>query len=198
MRFSWQWDKRDNRIFPTSGFFVTASADQTARIWDAETGAELRRLHGDNEILRRAMDADDARLRTAEERVYGGMTWGCDAPEHMADEILSLRVERDALARELDECKRVLAYAAEEAERLNHKHIGTEHLMLGLLREEKCFAAEILHAVREEMAGTLADLVLSSISPISPKISPGPRMLRITSLPSASPIITLSRPVTTM
>src|SRR5664280_2809293 len=42
------------------------------------------------------------------------------------------------------ECKRVLAYGAEEAERLNHKHIGTEHLLLGLLREEKCFAAEIL------------------------------------------------------
>lgn len=56
------------------------------------------------------------------------------------------------------ECKRVLAYAAEEAERLNHKHIGTEHLLLGLLREEKSFAAEILHerglrltSVREEV-----------------------------------------------
>ena len=44
-----------------------------------------------------------------------------------------------------NECKRVLAYAAEEAERLSHKHIGTEHLLLGLLREEKCFATEILH-----------------------------------------------------
>ena len=31
--------------------------------------------------------------------------------------------------------KRVLTYGAEEAERLNHKHIGTEHLLLGLLRE---------------------------------------------------------------
>jgi ATP-dependent Clp protease ATP-binding subunit ClpC len=56
------------------------------------------------------------------------------------------------------ECKRVLAYAAEEAERLSHKHIGTEHLLLGLLREEKSFAAEILHerglrlsAIREEL-----------------------------------------------
>ena len=56
------------------------------------------------------------------------------------------------------ECKRVLAYGAEEAERLNHKHIGTEHLLLGLLREEKCFAATILResgvtllAVREEL-----------------------------------------------
>ena len=57
------------------------------------------------------------------------------------------------------ECKRVLAYGAEEAERLNHKHIGTEHLLLGLLREEKSLASELLHErglrlsqVREEIA----------------------------------------------
>src|SRR5215471_14054192 len=43
-----------------------------------------------------------------------------------------------------NESKRVLAYAAEEAERLSHKHIGTEHLLLGLLREEESFAARIL------------------------------------------------------
>lgn len=42
------------------------------------------------------------------------------------------------------ECKRVLAYAAEEAERMNHKHIGTPHLLLGLLREEQSFAAQLL------------------------------------------------------
>ena len=60
-----------------------------------------------------------------------------------------------------NECKRVLAYAAEEAERLSHKHVGTEHLLLGLLREEKCFTAEILHerglhisTIREELART--------------------------------------------
>jgi ATP-dependent Clp protease ATP-binding subunit ClpC len=51
-----------------------------------------------------------------------------------------------------NECKRVLAYAAEEAERLSHKHIGTEHLLLGLLREEKCFAAEILTGARAAAA----------------------------------------------
>ena len=62
------------------------------------------------------------------------------------------------------ECKRVLAYGAEEAERLSHKHIGTEHLLLGLLREEKSFAAEILHerglrlsAVREEIARSASE-----------------------------------------
>ena len=67
------------------------------------------------------------------------------------------------------ECKRVLAYAAEEAERLSHKHICTEHLLLGLLREEKCFAAEILHerglrlaTIREELARSQSEKLLSS------------------------------------
>src|ERR1700737_2223431 len=68
-----------------------------------------------------------------------------------------------------NECKRVLAYAAEEAERLSHKHIGTEHLLLGLLREEKCFAAEILQerglrlpAIREELQRTTQEKAPSS------------------------------------
>jgi Clp amino terminal domain, pathogenicity island component len=42
------------------------------------------------------------------------------------------------------ECKRVLAYGAEESERMSHKEIGTPHLFLGLLREEQCFAAQLL------------------------------------------------------
>jgi ATP-dependent Clp protease ATP-binding subunit ClpC len=67
------------------------------------------------------------------------------------------------------ECKRVLTYAAEEAERLSHKHIGTEHLLLGLLHEEKCFAAEILHErglrlsqVRDEIQRSSSEKVSSN------------------------------------
>jgi ATP-dependent Clp protease ATP-binding subunit ClpC len=67
------------------------------------------------------------------------------------------------------ECKRVLAYAAEEAERLTHKHIGTEHLLLGLLREDKSFAAEILHerglrlsTLREELSRVQNDKTTAS------------------------------------
>jgi ATP-dependent Clp protease ATP-binding subunit ClpC len=41
--------------------------------------------------------------------------------------------------------KRALAFAEEEADQLSHKRIGTGHVLLGLLREEKCFAEEILH-----------------------------------------------------
>ena len=42
------------------------------------------------------------------------------------------------------EGKRILMFAADEAEMLKHRHIGTEHLLLGILREEKCVAARIL------------------------------------------------------
>ncbi|MCH8265941.1 MAG: ATP-dependent Clp protease ATP-binding subunit [Acidobacteria bacterium] len=67
------------------------------------------------------------------------------------------------------ESKRILAYAAEEAERLSHRHIGTEHLLLGLLREEKCFAAEILRerglrlsTIREELVRSQSEKVSTS------------------------------------
>jgi uncharacterized protein (TIGR03435 family) len=43
-------------------------------------------------------------------------------------------------------CERVLQYAAEEADRLLHNAIGTEHLLLGLLREEGSVASEVLSA----------------------------------------------------
>src|ERR1700674_4545565 len=40
--------------------------------------------------------------------------------------------------------KRVIHYSHEESDRLQHRHIGTEHLLLGLLREERSMAAQIL------------------------------------------------------
>src|SRR6266852_2108593 len=67
------------------------------------------------------------------------------------------------------ESKRILNYATEEAERLGHKHVGTEHLLLGILREEKCFGAEILQerglrlsALREELARSAGEKVPAS------------------------------------
>jgi hypothetical protein len=41
--------------------------------------------------------------------------------------------------------RRALAMAREEAVRLRHEYTGTEHLLLGLLREEKGLAAQVLN-----------------------------------------------------
>ncbi len=50
------------------------------------------------------------------------------------------------------ESKRVLAYGAEEAERLGHRHVGTAHLVLGLLREPDSRAAQALAQAGAELA----------------------------------------------
>ena len=58
--------------------------------------------------------------------------------------------------------KKVLEYAMEEARALGHNYIGTEHLLLGLLREQEGVAAQVLlnlgvklEDVREEVIGLL-------------------------------------------
>ncbi|AQU05188.1 NDP-hexose 4-ketoreductase [Dehalococcoides mccartyi] len=43
-----------------------------------------------------------------------------------------------------ERARRVLTYAQEEAQSLNHNYIGTEHILLGLVREEEGVAARVL------------------------------------------------------
>jgi ATP-dependent Clp protease ATP-binding subunit ClpC len=43
--------------------------------------------------------------------------------------------------------KKVLEFAVAEARDLNHSYVGTEHLLLGLLREEKGVAAQVLESL---------------------------------------------------
>ena len=88
---------------------------------------------------------------------------------HAAIEAIRKQIEahtpiREKIATSVDlplshESKRALAYASQEAKRLSHKHIGSGHLLLGLMREENTFAAQILRErglelskVREEIA----------------------------------------------
>ncbi len=58
--------------------------------------------------------------------------------------------------------KKVIEYAIEEARNLNHNYVGTEHLLLGLLREQEGVAAQVLmnlnlklEEVREEVLNLL-------------------------------------------
>ena len=53
---------------------------------------------------------------------------------------------RAVLERYDDEASRVVSAAREEASRLGHGHVGTEHLLLGLLRQRGSHAAEALDA----------------------------------------------------
>src|SRR5687768_14406384 len=62
--------------------------------------------------------------------------------------------------------KKVIEYAIEEARSLNHNYVGTEHLLLGLLREQDGVAAQVLmnlglklEDVREEVLNLLGAVV---------------------------------------
>lgn len=69
-----------------------------------------------------------------------------------------------------DRARRVVVYAQDEAKTLEHNYIGTEHLLLGLLREEEGIAAQALasfsvtveavreHVVRETSRGNGASV----------------------------------------
>ncbi|MBO06861.1 MAG: ATP-dependent Clp protease ATP-binding subunit ClpC [Acidobacteria bacterium] len=76
------------------------------------------------------------------------------------------------------ESKRVLAYAAEEAEKMFHKYIGTEHILLGLLREKKALASRILlekgmrlTTAREDLLYLLKEETLSEKKKDTPFLS---------------------------
>jgi hypothetical protein len=80
-----------------------------------------------------------------------------------------------------EECKRVLNLAAEESKRLAQRYIGTEHLLLGMLRVEGSLAAKLLgkrglklEAIREQLAK-----------------APGSVSLRVSAEPSGRAIVTL-------
>ena len=73
--------------------------------------------------------------------------------------VLRDRIPQSAELHLAPETKKILFYANEESRHLKNKHIGPEHLLLGIVREERSIAAEILlqyglrvQDVRDELA----------------------------------------------
>ena len=72
-----------------------------------------------------------------------------DTVESIRRQVEEQTVIREKVSTSVDlplsnECKHILAYATEEADKLSHKFVGTGHLFLGVLREHDCFAAKLL------------------------------------------------------
>ncbi len=101
-----------------------------------------------------------------------GLTSRVFSKNHVSSEAIRKHVEgrvgsRDRVSAAVDiplspEALQVLGHASDEADRMLHNYIGTEHILLGLLREEKSAAAAILTekglrlgAVREDVVQLL-------------------------------------------
>jgi len=75
-------------------------------------------------------------------------------------------------------CKKVLSYAADESKRLEHRHIGTAHLLLGIIREGRSLAARVLagHGITAEQIVTALqenEYLLHSAAPSAEPIHGG-------------------------
>ncbi|HUL74630.1 MAG TPA: ATP-dependent Clp protease ATP-binding subunit [Vicinamibacterales bacterium] len=100
--------------------------------------------------------------------------------ESIRKEIEGRTVFREKVSTSVDipfsaETKRVLQFAAEEADRLLHTYIGTEHLLLGILREERSVAASILYEKGMRLASVREDIVQllnEKTAPARPKETP--------------------------
>src|SRR3712207_9335450 len=57
------------------------------------------------------------------------------------------RKERTVFERFTERARQVVVLAQEEARILKHNYIGTEHILLGLLREEEGLAARVLESL---------------------------------------------------
>lgn len=92
--------------------------------------------------------------------------------------------------------KKVIEYSFDEASNLSHNYVGTEHLLLGLLREQEGVAAKVLTnlglkigAVRQEVLNLLGKNEEKATKP--PKFAPGD----VVALKSGGPLMTISRPI---
>lgn len=91
----------------------------------------------------------------------------------------------DNLGRFSKRARRSLAYAQEEAQRLNHSYIGTEHLLLGLVRQENSVAARVLRSLgveAEKVRRAVEEIIGRGERKVVGRIGLSPRTKRIIEL----------------
>ncbi len=72
--------------------------------------------------------------------------------------------------------KKVLALAGKEARSLNHSYVGTEHILLGLLREGEGVAARVLRSLEVDIERTRNEILREldpNFTPMEGEIEPG-------------------------
>ena len=133
--------------------------------------------------------------------VKEGSGVGANVLKHLEIDLRKVRLEVEKLVKsgpdmvtmgklpQTPRAKKVIEYAIEEARSLNHNYVGTEHLLLGLLREQDGVAAQVLmnlglklEDVREEVlnllgagVGQIEDIDEEGMEPQGDSPSPSPR-----------------------
>ncbi|RKY09096.1 MAG: NDP-hexose 4-ketoreductase [Planctomycetota bacterium] len=124
--------------------------------------------------------------------VKEGSGVGANVLKNLDVDIKKLRLEIEKLVKsgpdmvtmgklpQTPKAKKVIEYAIEEARALNHNYVGTEHILLGLLRETEGIAAQVLmnlglklEDVRQEVLNLLGAGVDNAYQSMGMKMTPG-------------------------
>ena len=68
--------------------------------------------------------------------------------------------------------KRVLELSVLEARRMNHNYVGTEHLLLGLIREGEGVAAKVLRDLNVDLGKAREEIIKTLSSGVGPRRRP--------------------------
>lgn len=101
-----------------------------------------------------------------------GLGVGCHVLKNLGLELNKIREEIKNLVKcgpktaimgnlpQTPRAKKVIEYAIEEMRAFNHEHVGTEHLLLGLLREQDGVAAQVLMNLGLRLEDIRAELII--------------------------------------
>jgi ATP-dependent Clp protease ATP-binding subunit ClpC len=93
--------------------------------------------------------------------------------------------ERDKFDKFTERARKVLQLAQEEAQRLHHNYIGTEHLLLGLVREGEGVAGQVLKSLDvdlEKVRKAVEDIIGRGDSLVFGEIGLTPRAKKVIEL----------------
>jgi ATP-dependent Clp protease ATP-binding subunit ClpC len=117
---------------------LTYAREEAARLQHDYVGTEhilLGLIREPNGVAVAVLQALNVDLQQIRERIEAQVRRGKVSPSQTGELPYTSRA------------KKVLEFAVDEAKQLNHSYVGTEHLLLGLLREEKGVAAQVLDAL---------------------------------------------------
>jgi hypothetical protein len=86
-------------------------------------------------------------------RAYRRRVWGQDigSSTEIHDSGSATTIGSDPFAKFTDGARKVLTLSHDESQRLDHNYLGTEHLLLGLIREEEGIGAQALRNLGLEL-----------------------------------------------
>jgi hypothetical protein len=88
------------------------------------------------------------------------MDLGMDLQKIVAQVEALIQSRPDLTTTQTPRAKKVIEYAMEEARNLKHAYVGTEHILLGLMREQDGVAAKVLKSLGLTLDGARAQITL--------------------------------------